>query len=158
MTALVIDASVWVSAADATDHLSGPSRDFLAVVTAQALPLALPDFAALEVACALARRLRDGERGRALADQMARSPMLTIHSSNPSLLRQAIETGTRDLLRAGDSLYAAFAEQVGGTLVSWDRELIERSGAVTPPEWLDRNTREAPEDSRETENTPDALR
>jgi predicted nucleic acid-binding protein len=61
MTVLVIDASVWAAAADATDPFSDASRRFLEAVAAAPLPIALPALARIEVACALARRLRDAE-------------------------------------------------------------------------------------------------
>jgi predicted nucleic acid-binding protein len=139
MTVLVIDASVWVSAADATDSFSEPSRTFLSVVTKRAASIALPDFAELEVACALARRLRDAELGKELASRMLRSPLVTVHPLDRSLLRRAIAVGTARLVRAGDAVYAAVSDVTDGEIVSWDAELIQRSGAVTPLEWLQRS-------------------
>ena len=139
MTALVIDASVWVSAADPTDGMSEPSRAFLSRVAARELPIVLPELARLEIACALARRLRSAEYGRNLTDQMLESPRMTTYSMNRAVLGRAIELGTRNCLRAGDALYAAVAQAGEGQLVAWDRELIERGGALTPEEWLVRN-------------------
>lgn len=139
MAGLVIDASVWVAAADATDRHADASRDFLSVVTARGVALAVPDFAELEVACALARRMRDGDRGQALARRMVESPVVTPHIIPSSLMRRAIETGGRRLLRGGDAIYAALAEDTGGELISWDEELIQRAGAITPLAWLERN-------------------
>lgn len=139
MTTLVIDASVWVSAADRTDTMSEPSRAFLSRVAARELSIALPEFAKLEIACALARRLRSTEHGRGLTDQMLESPRMATYSVNRAVLRKAIQLGTRSFLRAGDALYAALAEGVEAQLVSWDRELIERAGALTPEAWIERN-------------------
>lgn len=139
MTALVIDASVWVSAADATDELSESSRAFLSLVVARELPISLPGMAKLEIACALARRLRDAERGRSLADQMPGSPLVTVYALNRSMLRQALQVGTRDFLRSGDALYAALAKWLDAEVVSWDGELIKRAGASTPTDWIERN-------------------
>lgn len=139
MTALVIDASVWIAAADPRDDLSEPSRTFLSRIAARELPIVLPEFAKLEIACALARRLRSSEHGRSLTDQMLESPRMSTYSVNRAVLRRAIELGTRNHLRAGDALYAAVAQAAQGQLVSWDRELIERGGALTPDKWLFRN-------------------
>ena len=136
MTALVIDASVWVSAADPTDTMSEPSRAFLTRVADQELPIIMPEFAKLEIACELARRFRNAERGRSLADRMLESPRMSTHSASRAVLRRAIQLGTRDYLRAGDALYAAVARAVEGQLVSWDRELIARAGAITPDSWI----------------------
>lgn len=153
MTGLVVDASVWVAAADATDRHSDASRDFLSVVTGRAVALAIPDFAELEVACALSRRLRDGERGQALAHLMVESPLVTSYPMHASLLRRAIETGTQRLLRGGDAIYAALAEETEGELISWDEELIRRAGATTPTAWLDCNA--ADEAEAEPEEEPE---
>ena len=139
MTPLVIDASVWVSAVDPTDTMSEPSRTFLSRVADRELPIAMPEFAELEVACALARRLRSTEHGRKLTDQMLKYPRMSMYSVNRAMLRKAIRLGTRSFLRAGDALYAAVAQEVKGQLVAWDRELIARAGALTPEAWLDRH-------------------
>lgn len=139
MNALVVDASVWVAAADASDSFSDASRVFLSAVTGRAVALAIPDLAEVEVACALSRRLRDGEKGAVLARLMIQSPLVTVHPTQSSLLRQAIDTGTRRLLRGGEAIYAALAEQMAVELISWDGELIQRAGATTPTGWLERN-------------------
>lgn len=140
MTALVIDASVWVSAADPTDAMSEPSRAFLSRVVARELPIVLPEFATLEIACALARRLRSAEHGRSLTDRILESPRVSTHSVNRAMLRKAIQLGTRSFLRAGEALYASVAQTVEGQLVAWDRELIERAGALTPDGWMSRHS------------------
>lgn len=137
MRTLVVDASVWVSAADATDALSEVSRTFLAGVVARQLPMALPEMARIEIACALARRLRDAEQGRSLTERMLGSPLVRTYSLNRARLREAIQVGTSSLLRSGDALYAALAEGLEGEVVSWDRELVERAGALTPQSWID---------------------
>ena len=139
MKTLVIDASVWVSAADGTDALSKVSRAFLSLVVERGFPIALPEYAELEIACALARRLRDAGQGRYLTRRMLESPLVTTHSSNRAMLRKAIAVGTREFLRSGDALYAALAEGLECRVVTWDRELIERAGALTPHEWIEHN-------------------
>ena len=138
MSPLVIDASVWVSAADATDALSEVSRIFLAGVVARELPIALPEFAQLEITCVLARRLCDAEQGRGLTDRMLASPLVTTYSLSRAKLREAIHFGTSSFLRSGDALYAALAAGLDGDLVTWDEELIQRAGAITPRDWIKR--------------------
>ncbi len=138
MNPLVIDASVWVSAADATDALSEVSRLFLSGVVAREVPIALPEFAQIEIACALARRLRNAEQGRDLTDRMLASPLITTYSLSRAKLREAIHFGTSSFLRSGDALYAALAATLDGGLVTWDEELIQRVGALTPRGWTRR--------------------
>ena len=139
MSPLVIDAGVWVSAADATDPVSEVSRLFFSGVVAREVPIALPEFAQLEIACALARRLRDAERGRGLTERMLASPLITTYSLSRAKLRKAIHFGTSSFLRTGDALYAALGARLGGGLVTWDKELIQRVGALTPRGWLKRH-------------------
>lgn len=140
MNTLVVDASVWVSAADFTDPMSGMSRAFLSGVVARELPITLPEFAQLEIACALARRLRDAELGRGLTERMLGSPLVTTHSLNRAKVREAVQVGTSRFLRAGDALYAALAEGLGGNVVAWDAEMVRRAGALTPRDWLERHS------------------
>lgn len=141
MNTLVIDSSVWVSAADATDALSEVSRIFLSGVVARELPIALPEFARLEIACALARRLRSAEQGRGLTERMLASSLITTYSLSRAKLREAIQVGTSSFLRSGDALYAALAEGLEGSLVTWDEQLIQRARALTPRDWIKRHVR-----------------
>ena len=140
MTALVVDASVWVSAADTGDRFCESSRGFLTAAASRRVPIAVPTFVQVEVACALARRLQDAEAGRGLSLAVLRSLATEVHDTDPPLLERAVNVGTNALLRAGDALYAALAERLGGGLVSWDDELIRRADAVTPDTWLAENT------------------
>ena len=139
MKTLVIDASVWVSAADGTDVLSEASRAFLSLVVERELPIAIPEFAELEIACALARRLRDAGQGRHLATRMLDSPLVTTHSVGRGMLRKAIAVGTQGFLRSGDALYAALAERLECEVVAWDGEPVERAGAIAPQRWIEHN-------------------
>jgi predicted nucleic acid-binding protein len=137
-TTLVVDASVWVSAADRTDPFSVHSRAFLTAVAEDARAIALHAYAPVEIACALGRRLRNADRAKALTIGLLQSPLIEAHPISPSLLEKTVEIGTRDFLGAGDALYSALSEMVGGETISWDDDLVLRSGALTPVEWLER--------------------
>jgi predicted nucleic acid-binding protein len=133
---LVIDASVWVAAADARDPLSPQSRAFLTMVTGRALSVTLPAVARLEVACALARRWRDAQAGRRLADALLAGPTIRERPVDAGLVAKAVELGTEAFLRGADALYAAVARSEDAELVAWDADLVARAGARTPSEWL----------------------
>ena len=139
MRPLVIDASVWVSAACPQEPSSHLSQSFLAVVAAQRRPVALPEFAELEIACALSRRLRSPQQGRVFARRTSESPLVTTHPLSRGLLQRSVAVGARRFIRSGDAIYAALAEAVGGELVSWDKEMVGRVGAVTPAAWVERH-------------------
>ena len=139
MTPLVVDASVWVAAADRSDGVSDASRAFLQSVARRRVPVVIPAFARVEIACALARRLRDPRRARRLATGLLRSPVVAEQPLDDALVAGAIEHGTDALLRAGDAFYAATARRLGGEIVSWDMELVRRAPALTPEDWLAAN-------------------
>jgi predicted nucleic acid-binding protein len=136
---LVVDASVWVGAADASDPSSMDSRAFLSAIAARQTPIALPSIARIEVACALARRLRDTSAAQRLADALLASPMVRERPLDADTVRRAVTLGTRTFLRGADAIYAALTAQLGATLVAWDDELVQRAGAVTPTTWLATN-------------------
>lgn len=137
---LTIDANVWVSAADRTDVLNRPSRQFLAAAARQHLPIYLPTFAWLEIACALARRRQDAARGQQLASMVLNSPHVMRVQLDGPLLTQALLSGPSLFLRGADALYAATAVMYATQLISWDDELIRRAGALTPSDWLAANS------------------
>lgn len=136
MTTVLVDASVWVAAADASDRFSTVSRAFLEAVARRGVPVTIPAIARVEVACALARRLRDPGRARRLTEGLLHSPLVDERELAGALLARSSELGTTTFLRAGDALYAATAVREAGGIVSWDDELITRAHAVTPEAWL----------------------
>lgn len=133
---ITLDASVWVAGLDEADARCEPSMRFLAELQSSGTPIVIPDLALLEVGCAVARRRRDPAAGPAAVAALRGIPTLRILSAGRAIPEPALELGTRALLRAADAVYAATAHLTGSLLVSWDRELIERAGALTPEQWL----------------------
>lgn len=132
-----VDANVWVSAFDTKDRFHHESVAFLRVVVGAETIINAPAIISLEVACALARRYGDPAVGRKAAIKMTANTLLRLESLDETLLSEALRLGTKFRLRAADALYAATATlRNDGVLVSWDSELIERAGAVTPTAWL----------------------
>ena len=97
--------------------------------------VALPAIAPLEMTCVLARRFRSAATGRALTHRLVQGAHITLLEFE-ALNDSALELGSRSFLRAADALYAAAAHETGGQLISWDQELVQRAGAVTPEAWL----------------------
>ncbi|MFN8469659.1 MAG: PIN domain-containing protein [Caldilineaceae bacterium] len=133
---LTVDANVWIAANDRGDTQMERSRDFLAAATRQQETIFLPSFAQVEIACALARRRRSPEIGQRLANQIMALSHIVAVPLDSALVTQSVQTGTRLLLRSADALYAAVAAMHSAQLVSWDAELIQRAGAITPADWL----------------------
>lgn len=139
MTPVVLDASVVIAAAEPKDAFHAESRRFLEIVITRGVPVHLPAFGLTEIACALARRLRDPVLARTLAIRGLAAVRAVEVPVDAAFLAQATLSGTRDFLRGADALYAAAAERTDGVLVSWDGEHRSRAGALTPVEWMAAN-------------------
>ncbi len=139
MSDLTVDASVWVAAADPRDHFHGESEMFLAAAEQQGVRIVLPAFARVEVACALARKLGSQTQARRLAEHVLALNVVVDVPVDADLLESALQRGTSSYLRGADALYAATAQLTGAQLISWDNELVQRAGALTPTAWLDAN-------------------
>lgn len=133
---LTVDASVWVSAGNPNDMFAERSREFLAAAAQQGEIFCAPSFVEVEVACALARRWQNAEAGREWAKSIRMKPGITAVPIDAALLTFAVHLGTKLLLRAGDALYVAVSMINSAPLVTWDTELIQRAGALTPSDWL----------------------
>lgn len=139
MTPVILDASVFVAAAEPTDACSAASRNLLVKLVGARVPVVVPAFGLTEIACALSRRLRDPAAGRELAIRglgVVRAAELPMDAA---FLARATWSGTRDFLRGADALYATAAELAGGVLISWDAEHRQRAGALSPEEWMAAN-------------------
>jgi predicted nucleic acid-binding protein len=133
---LTLDASVWVAAFDPRDRFHAGSIAFLRKVARNRLRLHGPAFVLIESACALARRARSAATGQEALERLRTHPTLLLHPVSERLLASAQALGLRQLLRGADALYAATAALLNVPLVSWDDELVDRAGAVTPEQWL----------------------
>ena len=133
---LTIDASVWIAAADARDKFHPPSLELLRRVVAEGIAVILPAFGRTEVACALARRLRDGALGQQLTHSLMNRMVTAEIAMDAAFLRGAECIGASQFLRGADALYATVAQQSQCLLISWDNEHLERAGGITPMDWL----------------------
>jgi len=136
----VVDASVWIAAQDKSDPNCMPSRRFFAHVIVAGTVIHVPAYARLEVACAVARKLRNAAKGQRLTNLTLTAANAKEHLINSALLTKPLATGTARFLRGADALYAATADLAGCALVSWDTEHIQRAGASTPDDWISANS------------------
>ena len=130
---LTIDASVWIAAADAKDLFHQPSRELLRWIVSTSAEIVQPSFARAEVACALARRVRDSTKGRVLTHTVMDRIVTTEVAMDKAFLTAAEDLGTSQFLRGADALYAATAQENHSTLISWDNEHLQRPEPSHPP-------------------------
>lgn len=137
MTAVVVDASVWVTSVDEKDVAQARCQEFFAVAVRHGVAIVVPTLARIEVSCTLARLLRDEASACEIAEQLFSAPIKEV-PIDQTVAAEAIRIGTVARLRGADASYAAVAALMGATLVTLDRELIERAGGITPSQWLAR--------------------
>ena len=114
MSAVTVDASVWVAAQDPADPFCAASRLFFRHALAAGAIIHVPAFARVETACALARKLRNPVQAERLANIVFKTAGAKEHPVNTALLAKALSVGTTRFLRGADALYAATAEIAGG--------------------------------------------
>jgi len=138
---ITIDASVWMAFFEPKDAFHMESVAFLRECERRRVEMFAPSLAIVETACAMARRQRDGAKGLAVARSLQAIPILRWVDVDMTLIDEVLNCGTRGLLRGADAIYAAAAASTGTTLVTWDNELIERAGGVTPSDWCSRKSK-----------------
>jgi predicted nucleic acid-binding protein len=134
-----VDANCWIATFDPLDAFHGPSQEFFRRLADREAPIHAPEIVLLEVGCALARKHRDPAQGALAISAIQRNPLIHLYPYNEQLLAEAMRIGTHQFLRGADALYAATAALTGEVLVTWDNELVQRAGALTPTAWLDAN-------------------
>lgn len=133
---MVVDASVWVAASDPHDPLRQEAIAFLSSAAESGALLRGPATLVVEVACALARKAGHPAVGARAYEELMDHADLHLDAVDASLIEAAIRLGAGLGLRSGDAFYAAVARRHKVPLIAWDRELVERAGAVTPEAWL----------------------
>lgn len=134
---LTLDANIWVSVFDSQDRFHVQSKHFLIEISKRRLALLCPAIVVVETACAIARRTQSFTTAERAIEQMRLHPLLTLVPVDERLIAAAARIGARSMLRGADALYAAAADRHSSTLISWDRQLIDRAGAMSPTDWLD---------------------
>jgi len=121
-----IDASVHVSALNPAEADSATSQAFLALVRQQRLLLFCPTLLLVEVAAAVARAFDDTDRAVALAEALRGLPNQTLVPLDEALADRAVALTAAVRLRGADAVYAAVAQQYGTTLITLDRQQLDR--------------------------------
>lgn len=121
-----LDASVHVSALNPHEPASAASQAFLGLVHQHQIPLVSPTLLPVEVAAAIARAMDEPARATVLAALVRDWPDQTLVPLDDNLADRAADLAARLRLRGADAVYAATAQQYGTTLVTLDRQQLER--------------------------------
>jgi len=125
-----IDASVFVAAARPAETDHAASLQFLEQIQQGQLSTTCPTLLLAECAAAVARATEDEALAEQVIALLEAFPGLTFISLSLDLARRAAEIAVHHRLRGADAVYVAVAERSGSTLVSWDREMLQRGRAI----------------------------
>jgi len=123
-----VDASVFLNAFNPYEEGHETSRQFLAYLQEQAVPIIVPTLLLPEVAAAIRRGRGDANLSREFVAALGRLSHLVWVSLDTALARQSADAATQYRLRGSDAIYAAVAQRFGSVLVTLDRQQRERVG------------------------------
>ena len=125
-----VDASVFLNAFNPYEAGYETSHRFLAGLQEQAVPIIAPALLLPEVAAAVSRGREDESLAREFAAALSRLPHLVWVPLDTTLAQQATGVAAQFRLRGSDAVYAAVALRFGATLITLDRQQLERVGKV----------------------------
>jgi len=147
-----IDASVHVNAVNPKEEGSAESQAFLERLRGQPWPVVSPTLLLVEVATSVARAKDDANRGIAIARAIRGIPGQVWVPLDDALAEEAARWGAEYRLRGADAVYVAVARRYGASLVTRDRQQLERLPStlpvLTPAEALTRLAKLAAADKR----------
>ena len=135
-----IDASVHINALNPAEDGSPDSQAFLERLHRRPGTVYSPTLLLVEVAAAVARALDDSQAGQAMARAVRDLPGQHWIPLDDDLAEQAARLAAERRLRGADAVSAAVARCYGATLVTWDRQQLQRlqeeAPTLTPAEAL----------------------
>ena len=137
---MVIDASVWVAAFLAHDVHHSDAAVLLHRLIEEGVTVTTPLLALSEVAGAIARQTDDAELAEKITTFLHAQHWIQFVPLTSDLAIEAAAAAAQQRLRGADAVYVALAVQRTLTLVTLDREMLERTKkivtSVTPTAWL----------------------
>jgi len=121
-----IDASVHINALNTAEENSLDSRTFLAEVHQGTFNIYSPTLLLVEVAASVARIFDNTHQGIALMNAIKTLPGQNWISLDDTLTQIAGELGAMYRLRGADAVYAAVTKKYETTLVTLDKQQLER--------------------------------
>ncbi len=136
-----LDASVHINAVNAAEPGSAVSQACIQHLIEEHQALFLPTLLLVELAAAAARALDDSAPALELALAVRDLPGQVWVALDDDLAAEAAQLGAEARLRGADAVYAAVARRFGATLITRDRQQLERLATwvpvMTPEELLE---------------------
>ena len=126
----VIDASVYIALVNAHERDHTSSWAWFEQAQAVGESVIAPVILLAEVAAALSRGMADPTLVHRVVQQLARSEVIELIPITKTMAEQAAEIAAEHRIRGCDAVYVALADQSSDTLVTLDRQQLERGGAL----------------------------
>jgi len=127
-----VDASVHLNALNPAEEGSAESQALLEQLHRRPWPVHSPTLLLVEIAGAFARVQDDTERAVALSKAVHGLPGQVWVPLDEVLAEQAAVLAAERRLRGADAVYAGVARRQGTTLITRDREQLERLPPIVP--------------------------
>ncbi len=127
-----IDASVHINALNPAEPGSAASRACLQRLAEQHQPIFSPTLLLVELAAAAARALNATDLALELMQAVRGLPGQVWVALDDILADEAAQLGAAARLRGADAVYAAVARRFGATLITRDRQQLERLRSLLP--------------------------
>jgi len=130
MSPFTIDASVWINAFRPQEEGNPQSLAFLQKVQHEREPIISPTLLLPELAAVLARAGEKSENIRRFVKSIKGLPHQVFVSLDEATAETAVQLAEQCKLRGADAVYGAAAMRFASTLVTRDREQIDRLKGV----------------------------
>jgi predicted nucleic acid-binding protein len=126
----VIDASVYIALVNAHETEHASSWAWFEQAKRAEESVVAPVILLAEVAAALSRGMGDPTLAHRVAQQLAHSEAIELIQITMAIAERAAEVAAEYRIRGCDAVYVALADQLNDTLVTLDRQQLERGAAV----------------------------
>jgi predicted nucleic acid-binding protein len=126
----VIDASIYVALVNAHEREHASSWAWFEQARAAEESVVAPVILLAEVAAALSRGMGDPTLAQRVVQQLARSEVIELIPITMAMAEQAAVIAAEHRIRGCDAVYVALADQLSDTLVTLDRQQLERGAAL----------------------------
>lgn len=132
MSPVTVDASVWLNAFRPAEEGHTESLAFLEKIRSSREPMISPTLLLPELAAALSRGGEKREVVLQFVEGVRQLPHQVFISLDETTAQVAVDLAERCKLRGADTVYASVAFRFGATLVTRDREQLERLKGMVP--------------------------
>jgi predicted nucleic acid-binding protein len=126
----VIDASVYIALVNAHEREHASSWAWFEQAKAAEESVVAPVILLAEVAAALSRGMGDPTLAHRVVQQLARSEVIQLIQITMAMAERAAAIAAEHRISGCDAVYVALADQLSDTLVTLDRQQLERGAAL----------------------------